>query len=53
MAITQVHVRKAALNEAALAELPLAPLSEGAVRLAVESFSVTANNVTYTSALRC
>lgn len=47
MTITQVHVRKAALTEAALAEAPLAPLAEGAVRLAVESFSVTANNITY------
>ena len=47
MTITQVHVRKAALTDAVLAELPLAPLAEGAVRLAIESFSVTANNVTY------
>lgn len=47
MSVTQIHVRKAALSEAALAELPLAPLDEGAVRLAVESFAVTANNITY------
>lgn len=47
MTITQVHVRKDALTDAALAEVPLAPLAEGAVRLAIESFSVTANNVTY------
>ncbi|ASJ91508.1 DUF2855 family protein [Porphyrobacter sp. CACIAM 03H1] len=47
MNITQVHVRKAALTQAALAEVPLGPLAEGAVRLAIESFSVTANNVTY------
>lgn len=44
---TQVHVRKSALNEAELVELPLAQLAGGAVRLAVESFSVTANNITY------
>lgn len=44
---TQVHVRKGALTDAALIEVPLAPLADGAVRLAVESFSVTANNVTY------
>lgn len=44
---TQVHIRKNALTEAVLAELPLAPLAADAVRLAVESFSVTANNVTY------
>jgi len=43
----QVHVRKGALTDAVLADVPLAPLAEGAVRLAIESFSVTANNVTY------
>ena len=47
MIMTQVHIRKTALTEAVLAELPLAPLGEGAVRLQIESFSVTANNVTY------
>jgi hypothetical protein len=47
MNCTQVHVRKTALTEAALAEAPLGPLAEGAVRLEIESFSVTANNVTY------
>lgn len=47
MTNTQVHVRKAALSEAALVDVPLAPLADGAVRLAIESFSVTANNVTY------
>ncbi|MFN3862857.1 MAG: DUF2855 family protein [Erythrobacter sp.] len=44
---TQVHVRKGVLTDAALVEVSLPPLAEGAVRLAVESFSVTANNVTY------
>lgn len=47
MNAVQVHVRKGELTHAVLAELPLAPLADGAVRLAVESFSVTANNVTY------
>ena len=47
MNAAQVHVRKDALGEAVLVEVPLAPLPEGAVRLQVESFSVTANNVTY------
>lgn len=47
MNAAQVHVRKAALTDAVLDVLPLGPLAEGAVRLAVESFSVTANNVTY------
>lgn len=42
-----VHVTKADLADAALVELAEAPLAEGAVRLVVESFSVTANNVTY------
>lgn len=44
---TEVHVRKSALTDALLAETPLAPLGDGEVRLAIESFSVTANNVTY------
>jgi hypothetical protein len=43
----QVQVRKSALTEAAVVDVPLPPLAEGAVRLAVESFSVTANNITY------
>lgn len=47
MNAVQVHVCKGALTDAALAEVPLAPLVKDAVRLAVESFSVTANNVTY------
>ncbi len=47
MTITQVHVRKAALNDATLAEVPLAPLAEGAVRFAIEKFAFTANNITY------
>ncbi len=47
MTNTQVHVRKSALTDAVLVESPLGPLADGAVRLAVESFSVTANNVTY------
>jgi hypothetical protein len=44
---TQVHVRKNALTDAVLAEVPLPALGDGEVRLAIESFSVTANNVTY------
>ncbi len=47
MNATEVHVRKGALTDAVLAEVPLAPLGDGEVRLAIESFSVTANNVTY------
>jgi len=47
MTVTQVQVRKDELTDARLIEIDLAPLNEGAVRLAVESFAVTANNVTY------
>lgn len=47
MTLAQVHVRKGALTEATLSQQPLAPLGDGAIRLAIESFSVTANNVTY------
>lgn len=47
MNVTQVHLRKDALSEATLAKVPVAPLGDGAVRLAIESFAVTANNVTY------
>ncbi|MDJ0977941.1 MAG: DUF2855 family protein [Erythrobacter sp.] len=43
----QVHVRKDELTNAVLVEAEGAPLAEGAVRLKVESFSVTANNITY------
>ena len=47
MHTTQVHVRKIALTDAALVEVPFGQLADGAVRLQLESFSVTANNVTY------
>ncbi|MEM6856462.1 MAG: DUF2855 family protein [Pseudomonadota bacterium] len=47
MTQAQVHVRKDALDNAALVEAETAPLADGAVRLKVESFSVTANNITY------
>lgn len=43
----QVHVRKDRLTDAELISVEPSPLAEGAVRLAIESFSVTANNVTY------
>lgn len=47
MTIQQIHVRKDALERAELVHVEEMELAEGAVRLAVESFSVTANNVTY------
>jgi len=47
MTLQQVHVRKDELTNANLVETETAPLADGAVRLKVESFSVTANNITY------
>lgn len=47
MTLAQVHVRKDALSEANLVHPDQGELGEGAVRLEVESFSVTANNITY------
>ena len=47
MTLAQVHVRKDKLDQAALVEVPSVDLAEGAIRLKVESFSVTANNITY------
>jgi hypothetical protein len=47
MMISEVHVRKGALSDAVLATRAAPVLGDGMVRLAVESFSVTANNVTY------
>ena len=43
----QVHVDKSALTKAEVVDLDEGALDDGAVRLAVESFSVTSNNVTY------
>ena len=47
MTFAQVHVRKDALSEAMLVTPEQGELADGAVRLEVESFSVTANNITY------
>ena len=47
MTLAQVHVRKDALDNATLVEIEDTPLADGAVRLEIESFSVTANNITY------
>lgn len=43
----QVHVRKNEIAQAELVESDQNALAEDAVRLEIESFSVTANNVTY------
>jgi hypothetical protein len=47
MMLSQVHVRKDNLSDTALVEAEARDLAQGAVRLKVESFSVTANNITY------
>lgn len=47
MSLAQVHVRKNELTHATLAEAEVGELAQGAIRLKVESFSVTANNITY------
>lgn len=43
----QVHVRKNQLTDTEIVAVEPSPLASGAVRLSIESFSVTANNVTY------
>lgn len=47
MALQQIHVRKDKIAETKMVESELEPLANGAVRLEIESFSVTANNITY------
>jgi hypothetical protein len=42
-----VTIAKADLSQMAIIDTPATPLADGAVRLRVESFAVTANNVTY------
>jgi hypothetical protein len=42
-----VRVNKTALTQTHIHDAPLPALAEGAVRLKIESFSVTANNITY------
>lgn len=42
-----VQINRGDLTRSRIVETPDAPLGDGEVRLAVESFSVTANNVTY------
>lgn len=43
----QVHVRKDRIEDAKLVTAELRPLAENAIRLAIQSFSVTSNNITY------
>ena len=47
MSLSQVHVRKDELTNATVVAADAGDLADGAVRLKVESFSVTANNITY------
>ena len=42
-----VHVLRQDIAQSQIVDIPLPPLGEGKVRLRIESFSVTANNVTY------
>ena len=42
-----VQVNRSALDQSRIFDAPDAPLGDGEVRLKIESFSVTANNVTY------
>ena len=42
-----VQVKRAAITETRIADVDQPPLGDGEVRLTIESFSVTANNVTY------
>ena len=42
-----VQVKRDQITATRIVDQPLPPLGEGAVRLRIESFSVTANNVTY------
>lgn len=44
---THVSMTKTDLSQSRITTAPLPPLSDGAVRLRVESFAVTANNITY------
>ncbi|MBA4164751.1 MAG: DUF2855 domain-containing protein [Erythrobacter sp.] len=47
MNLQQVQIRRDDFSNARLTEINTGPLAEGAVRLEIESFSVTSNNVTY------
>jgi len=40
-------IKKSALAESKLADIPLAPLADGEARMRVDLFSLTANNITY------
>ncbi|MEP2736207.1 MAG: DUF2855 family protein [Erythrobacter sp.] len=47
MSLSQVHVVKDQLDNAELVTIDNGALADGAARLKIESFSVTANNITY------
>ena len=47
MTVRTVHVAKSDLTAAQIVDTPPGPLADGALRLRVETFAVTANNVTY------
>ncbi len=43
----QVHVRRDSLGQTSMADQKMGELADGSVRLEIESFSVTSNNITY------
>ena len=45
--VKSIFVNRSALGETELVDLPDAPLAPGEVRLRIQSFSVTANNISY------
>ncbi|TMM50097.1 DUF2855 family protein [Qipengyuania marisflavi] len=45
--VQQVHVDKSDLSQAQVVDVDPGPLADGALRLGIDKFSVTANNVTY------
>ncbi|MEM7779143.1 MAG: DUF2855 family protein [Pseudomonadota bacterium] len=47
MTLAQVHVRKDSIADTKVVSSEVGALADGAIRLEVESFSVTANNITY------
>lgn len=47
MKFAQVQVSKGSLGDTKMVEMDAPALADGAVRLEIESFSVTANNITY------
>jgi Protein of unknown function (DUF2855) len=45
--LTELHVNRSSIGETRLVELPLGDLADGHIRLQVEHYALTANNITY------